>query len=273
MRELKNVSCALEKWEERLRRQQEATGEAPLNNAYKRTVVMNMMPDELGNWLKLNAAQFDSYDKMRHQIMYYMNLKVPINPTAMNVDYVEQDTSEWQHYQPCFEDEVELDFVSKGGKSKGKSKGKGDGKGKNGGKAKGKSTVFPGNCNWCHEYGHKAADCKWKQEWLRQHGKGKSKGKGVHQLEEDSMPPAEVAEMGGLELCSLDTANMDDLTIGEHERHEGEEHDRAWYHDDRKYSDYCDCARGPEDTRSSNGRHRARAETRKRIGLSDNLRP
>ena len=100
------------------------------------------------------------------------------------------------------EDSLEVDAISRKGKGKGKS-----GKGKKGGK-KGKeshsgkgyreTTVqhsrFEGECRNCGKYGHKAADCWYKQPPKPQgkgEGSGKSKFKVTEISESDSSKQAE----------------------------------------------------------------------------------
>ena len=60
VKDLKLFNYAIEKWEEGLRKQQEVTGEAPLNDATKRALLTKMVPDDLGKHLKLNAGRLNS---------------------------------------------------------------------------------------------------------------------------------------------------------------------------------------------------------------------
>ena len=88
---------------------------------------------------------------------------------------------------------MEVDAVSQKGRSKGKS-----GKGKKGGKKGKKATQakvtgettaehsrFEGECRNCRKYGHKAADCWYKQPPKPQ-GKGRGTGKSKSKVTETS---------------------------------------------------------------------------------------
>ena len=80
------------------------------------------------------------------------------------------------------EDSVEVDAISRKGKGKGKSckgeKGGKKGKESHSGKGYGETTTehsrFEGECRNCGKYGHKAADC-----WYKQPPKPQGKGKGT----------------------------------------------------------------------------------------------
>ena len=133
IKDLELLNYALEKWEDGLRKQQEVTGEVPLNDATKRALLTKMVPDDLGRHLKLNATRLDSYDKLRWEVMNYLTLENPQADVGMQIDHVhegfgeEWPQAEWPEWQGG---EEELGAFGKGGKGKGKGKGKLGPKGK-----------------------------------------------------------------------------------------------------------------------------------------------
>ena len=187
--------------EEGLRKQQEVTGEAPLTDSTKRALLIKMVPDDLGKYLKLNAGRLNSYDKARWEVMSYITNEAPQADIGMQVDsFDETGAEEWTADWPEWPgDDLELGAFGKGGwqlKGKGKSKGKGKGKGK-GDKGKGKGGVeseFWGTCFWCQEQGHRAVDCEKKKAWKRQQG---------GRIGELSHGGGECDVMGALELCPI----------------------------------------------------------------------
>ena len=88
---------------------------------------------------------------------------------------------------------MEIDAISRKGKAKGKS-GKGKKGGKKGkeshtGKAYGETTAehsrFEGECQNCGKYGHRTADC-WYKQAPKPQGKGKGTGKSKSKVTEIS---------------------------------------------------------------------------------------
>ena len=94
VKDLKLLNYAIEKWEDGMRRQQEITGETPLNDATKRALLTNMVPDDLGRHLKLNAGRLDSYDKTRWEVMNYLTLQAPQADVRMHVDHIHEPGAE-----------------------------------------------------------------------------------------------------------------------------------------------------------------------------------
>ena len=190
---IKGLMSIIEKWEEGLRRQHAILGESPLTDGTKRAILVKMAPAELATHLQLNAPRLDSYDKMRWEIVNYINLKAPMEPMAMQVDAFDDGDNE----------DYDIDAF---GYTKGKNNEKGKGKGKwgratggQGGQGKGE---FRGVCFWCGENGHRAAECNKKKEWQSRHGKGKGKGK--NQLNEFAADDNEEEETGILEICAIE---------------------------------------------------------------------
>ena len=60
-----------------------------LNDATKEAIVTKMAPPELGTHVKLNADRYDAYAQMTWQVLSYVNLKLPSQPTIMWIDHVE----------------------------------------------------------------------------------------------------------------------------------------------------------------------------------------
>ena len=129
--QLKDLLPALEKWEDELRRQEDATGAPTLNEPTKKAIITEMAPEELSTHLRLNASKYATYDQMRWQVVNYVNLKLPTQPLDMQIDHV----SEKPDYEQWTEDQwdMPIDYITKG-----KSKGKGFGKNKGYTKGKGK---------------------------------------------------------------------------------------------------------------------------------------
>ena len=103
VKDLKLLNYAIEKWEEGLRKQQEVTGEAPLTDSTKRALLINMVPDDLGKYLKLNAGRLNSYDKARWEVMNYITNEAPQADIGMQVDNVDETgaeewTAEWPEW-------------------------------------------------------------------------------------------------------------------------------------------------------------------------------
>ena len=80
---------AIERWEDELRRQEDVAGAPALNEPAKKAIVTEMVPEELGNHLRLNASKYQSYDQMRWQVVNYVNLKLPTKPIPMQVGAVD----------------------------------------------------------------------------------------------------------------------------------------------------------------------------------------
>ena len=103
VKDLKLLNYAIEKWEEGLRKQQEVTGEVPLTDSTKRALLINMVPDDLGKYLKLNAGRLNSYDKARWEVMNYITNEAPQANVGMQVDSfdetgAEEWTAEWPEW-------------------------------------------------------------------------------------------------------------------------------------------------------------------------------
>ena len=60
-----------------------------LNEATKKAIVTEMAPPELATQLKLNADRYDTHAQMTWQVLSYVNLKLPSQPTTMWIDHVE----------------------------------------------------------------------------------------------------------------------------------------------------------------------------------------
>ena len=85
---IKEILPCIEKWEEGLRRQQTITGIEPLTDGTKRALLIKMCTSEVARHLQLNARHLDSYEKMRWEVVNYIQLSNPNDPIAMYVDHV-----------------------------------------------------------------------------------------------------------------------------------------------------------------------------------------
>ncbi len=190
---VKDILPAIEKWEEGLRRQQTLTGLEPLPDGTKRALLIKICTAEVARHLQLNARHLDSYEKMRWEVMNFIQLINPNDPMAMHVDHLAQD------YGDDYDEEQEIYYMhGEKGKAKGKGKSYGEYKGK--GKSSGKG--IKGHCWYCGEQGHRAAECP--------HRKG-GKGKGKHKGAVNSVDKVDdvVADTGSIEV--IDTFALDEI--------------------------------------------------------------
>ena len=73
-----------------MRKHEETTRAAMLNDATKTVIVTEMAPPELAARLQLDADRYNTYGQMKWQVASCVNMKLPSQPTNMRIDYVEQ---------------------------------------------------------------------------------------------------------------------------------------------------------------------------------------
>ena len=112
---------ALERWEDEIRKHYEITGAGTLNESTKKAIVTEMAPPEQATHLTLNADRYNTYAQMKRQVLSYVNLKLPSQPTTTWIDNAEQGEEDDQ-------ENANIDDVGKTAKGKGKDNGKGKGK-------------------------------------------------------------------------------------------------------------------------------------------------
>ena len=79
---VKDLLPALERWEDDIRELEEITEAAMLNEATKKDIVIKMAPPELAPHLRLNADRYNTYTQMKWQVLSYVSLKLPSQPTT-----------------------------------------------------------------------------------------------------------------------------------------------------------------------------------------------
>ena len=176
---IEDVEDRLNEFLELVRRYDEANGTDPFPDQVKKACIISNTPEPLKTHLQLNVAKLGNFNALRVATEDYLRSRRIFKTTSA------RNTHD--------EDSMEVDATSWKGKGKGKS-----GKGKKGGK-KGKESHsskgygetttehsrFEGECRNCGKYGHKAADCWYKQQPKPQ-GKGKGTGKSKSKVTETS---------------------------------------------------------------------------------------
>ena len=155
---LAQLRAHVESWEEEYRLYREKTGE-DISDSMQRVCLMSMCPEVLAQHLDMNVIRLDNYQRMKAEIMGYLEssqARLSAGAAPMDVEPGMGSLAKGK---------------GKGAKGKGKSKGKGKGQGEGKGKPK-----FEGERYNCGKWGHTSKEC-----WAAQNqkgGKGKGKGKG-----------------------------------------------------------------------------------------------
>jgi len=192
--------AAIEHWEQQVATYARRRGPGGLKREVaediKMGILQQMGPNELKTHLFLNQSRFTTYEKMREEIIGYVEAKVG---TAYEKKH--DDVGSFQPWRGSYKGKGKgegKDDAKGKGKGKGKYNAKGSGKswndyngaGKNNSKGnwpptKGKANS-QGYCDTCGKYGHKRADCWSEQQgggagpkgYQKDKGKGKGKGDG-----------------------------------------------------------------------------------------------
>ena len=170
-----DVEDCLNEFLELGRRYDEANGTDPVPDQLKKACIISNTPEPLKTHLQLNEARLRNFNALRVATQDYLRSRRIFKTTSAGNTHSE--------------DSMEVDAVSWKGKSKEKSgKGKKEEK-SHSGTSYGETTVehsrFEGECQNCGKYGHKAADCWYKQPPKPQ-GKGKGMGKSQSRVTEIS---------------------------------------------------------------------------------------
>lgn len=192
---LTELRAKLERWEEQLRSYESRSGEV-LPDGVKRVLLMEMLVDPLKTHIELNQQKFNTYQKVRDEVVSYVDL---LAQQAISSGPAPMDTSVLAALGVGSAEDVATALAAL-------VKGKGKGKGKQnepkstdqGGKKK-----FTGACNHCHKAGHKEVDCWVKHPEKKPKAKGKGKGKKLQSLEEGT---ERSVEAGGFDLCSAEAS-------------------------------------------------------------------
>ena len=164
---------------EMVRRYDEANGTDPVPDQVKKARIISNTPEPLKTRLQLNVGKLGNFNALRVATEDYLRSRRIFKTTSAGNAHDE--------------DSMEVDAVSRKGKSKEKScKGKKCGKkGKeiHSGKGCGETTTehsrFDGECPNCGKYGHKASDC-WYKQTIKSQGKSKGTGKSKSKVTEIS---------------------------------------------------------------------------------------
>ena len=146
----------IEDVEDRVRRYDEANGTDPVLDQVKKACIISNTLEPLKTNLQLNVSNLGTFDALRVATEYNLSSRRIFKTTSAG------NTQE--------DDPMEVDVLFRKGKGKGKSgKGKKGGKkskeshsGKSHGESKVEHTRFD-ECRKSGKYGHKAADCWYKQ--------------------------------------------------------------------------------------------------------------
>ena len=172
---IEDVEERLNEFLELVRRYDEANGTDPVPDQVKMACIISNRPEPLKTHLQLNVDLLGNFNALRVATEDYLRSRRIFKTTSAGNTHDE--------------DSMEVDAVSRKGKGKEKS-GKGKkGKESHSGKGYGETTTehprFEGECRNCGKYGHKAADCWYKQP-PRPQGKGKGTGKSKSKVTEIS---------------------------------------------------------------------------------------
>ena len=190
---IEDVEDRLNEFLELVRRYDEANGTDPVpDRVKKKACIISNTPEPLKTHLQLNVAKLGNFNASRVATEDYLRSRRTFKTTSARNKHDE--------------DSMEVDAVPRKGKGKEKS-----GKGKKGGK-KGKESHsskcygetttehsrFEGECRNCGKYGHKAADC-----WYKQPPKPQGKGKGTGKSK------SKVTEINGSDSSKQGRRNLD----------------------------------------------------------------
>ena len=177
---IEDLEDRLNEFLELVRRYGGANGTDPVPDQVKKACIISNTPEPLKTRLQLNVAELGNFNALRVATEDYLRSRRIFKTTSAGNTHGEVS--------------MEVDAVSRKGKGKEKS-GKGKKGGKKGkeshpGKGYGETTTehsrFEGECRNCGKYGHKAADCWYKQQQHKPQGKGKGTGKSKSKVTEIS---------------------------------------------------------------------------------------
>ena len=165
---IEDVEDRLNEFLELVRRYDEANGTDLVLDEKKACIISNT-PEPLKTHLQLNVAKLGNFNALRVATEDYLRSRRIFNTTSSGNTHDE--------------DLMEVDAISRKGKGKDKSgkgkKGGKEGKESHSGKGHGETTTehsrLNGECRNCGKYGHKAADCWYKQPPKPQ-GRGNDSG-------------------------------------------------------------------------------------------------
>ena len=225
-----DLQGTLERWKEQIRRyerRKDDSGQSrKLDADIKLSALEMMVPTDIENHLTLNKYRLKSFDEAMKEVAFILEARTGSRLKEPSVR--SPGASHGSGAQPMDVDALGYQGGGKGGgRSRGKGKddkgGKGGRKGSQGqggrsggGKPQQKPVKFDGECNHCHKYGHKAADCyskakddakggrKGGQEGGKARGGRDRKGKhGANAFEEEQWEPEAAA---ALDMGSFDCA-------------------------------------------------------------------
>ena len=212
---MQTLSNAIEAWKRDVG-QYEDRSKKPLDEDIKSAVLISICPKVLQTHLHLNQTRFIDYDDIMDEIVSYLETQfgAGMGPSPMEIGSFQR-------------------HGGKGDKGKGKGKDKG---------SSDPGATFQGYCSSCWAWGHKVSQCKKGKGntddkkkkmacfkcgklghlsaecWSKDGGKGgkdKGKGKGghkgkkgIHGFEGAEEEPQPEEEIGGIELCTMESLDQ-----------------------------------------------------------------
>ena len=169
-----DLQGTLERWKEQIRRyerRKDDSGQSrKLDADIKLSALEMMVPTDIENHLTLNKYRLKNFDEALKEVAYILEARTGSRLKEPSVR--SPGASHGSGAQPMDVDALGYKGGGKQGGRKGKEGGKQGGGKQGGGKAQAPAK-FDGECNFCHKYGHKSADCYAKQ---KEQAKGKGRG-------------------------------------------------------------------------------------------------
>ena len=157
IKKLSEAPAIIEKWESDIRRLQ-ADYQETLSDGVKCGILLEMVPANITEFMTQRMGEDDMYEDTKEHVLRYVQTKADFGGIVpMDVDgFMEPEWSQKEEPQGREEDNpgAMMALGGKGGKGAAPSS-------KGGGKGKGQGN-FQGTCNLCGEWGHRAAQCPWK---------------------------------------------------------------------------------------------------------------
>ena len=173
---IEDVEDCLNEFLELVRRYDEANGTDPVPDQVKKACIISNTPEPLKTHLQLNVAELGNFNALRVATEDYLRSRRIFKTTSAGMKI------QWKSMPSLGKGKAKI----KSGKGKkGGKKGKQSHSGKGYGETTTEHSRFEGECRNCGKYGHKAADCWYKQPPKPQ-GKGKGSGKSKSKVTEIS---------------------------------------------------------------------------------------
>ena len=174
IKNLRGTAAHIEKWQECGRKLEQEYG-CKVESGLEKAILIEMLPAALMEGVMARLDVNQTFDDVKRVILNYVETRIDFGGVApMNVGNIAYPEQWLDHQEGGALENVEVCMIKYGGKVKGKGK-----------------YSFQGECNYCGEWGHKAAQCPkrltcWtcgelghrSAECPKGRGKGKNAGKG-----------------------------------------------------------------------------------------------